>query len=241
MKMHPARRPSWRIQGVDRIPQDWCSQRSKVGPQLVGTTRQRLQPKPLMGSVRDGGCLHLAPSGATGSTRGMKAIAGRATLQAGQRNINPSPSPRRHPLNICHIQLGHAPGGEQPAHDPQHLWGTRNQQQTGCITIQSMHQRQPRILLVQPGDERVSLLRSKPWLSQQSCRFFHHEEPRVLMHNRQRVLAAHLEQSASTDFRAAPVEKRQQIEQGCDHREPAHRHSIGADAVQCKPHDGVGQ
>ena len=143
---------------VNGVPNDWMSDPSEMRPQLMGASGDRTQPHP---------CDHIAfdpvafdpvewtqnpPEGDGRTTGRVKAVAGRLALHSCQGTVNDSTSIEM-TMNIREVKLVHPTMGEQRAASPQRFQSTRQQQNTGGVTVKPMHQTKCRIISVQPGDQ----------------------------------------------------------------------------------------
>ena len=92
------------------------------------------------------------PVGHGRTTGRVKAIAGRLPLHSCQGTVDGS-TPIDMTLNIREVKLVHPTMGEQRAAAPQRFQSTRQQQNTGGVTVKPMHQTKCRIISVQAGDQ----------------------------------------------------------------------------------------
>ena len=138
---------------IDGVSNDWMSDPSEMRPQLMGASGEGTQPHPCDPSAIDPvEWTQNPPEGDGRTTGGVKAVAGRLALHSCQGTVDGS-TPIEMTLNIREVKLVHPTVGEQRAAAPQRFQSTRQQQNTGGVTVKPMHQTKCRIISVQPGDQ----------------------------------------------------------------------------------------
>ena len=125
---------------INGVPNDWMSDPSEMRPQLMGASGEGPQPNP---------CNPIAfapvkwtqnpPEGDGRTTGRMKTVAGRLALHSCQGTVDDS-TPIDMTMNIREVKLVHPTMGEQRAASPQRFQSTRQQQNTGGVTVKPMHQ-----------------------------------------------------------------------------------------------------
>jgi hypothetical protein len=79
-------------------------------------------------------------------------------------------------MHVCYIQLVHVSIGKQPAQQLQALWIPGQQQQTGGVAIQTMHEPKLRPNSLYSRDQGVALGVAKTGLAQQPGRLLHNQK-----------------------------------------------------------------
>ena len=174
--MQPQR--NHRVSAIDRIAQDRMPQLRQVGAQLVGAPGDRTQPE-LCGFLpqRTG-----APKGDGPTPLGMGAVARWISLQPRQTVLDP-PAALQMADHFRLIQLADATAGEQSAAAPQALQASRQQNQTGCIAIEAMHQMQVGFATLHPRDQGVLQMGAASRLTEQTRRLQSHQQPGIPKQN----------------------------------------------------------
>jgi len=138
---------------IDAIPKDWMSDPGEMRPQLMGSSGDGTQPHPCDAIAFDPVQWTQNPPESGGRTTSrVKAVAGRLALHSCQGTVDSS-TPIEMTMNIREVKLVHPTVGEQRAAAPQRFQSTRQQQNTGGVTVKPMHQTKCRIISVQPGDQ----------------------------------------------------------------------------------------
>ena len=143
---------------INGVPKDWMSDPSKMRPQLMGASGDGTQPHPCDPLKSDFIAFEPVewtqnpPEGDGRTTCRVKAVAGRLALNSCQGTVDGS-TPIEMTMNIREVKLVHPTMGEQKAAAPQRFQSTRQQQNTGGVTVKPMHQTKCRIISVQPGDQ----------------------------------------------------------------------------------------
>ena len=138
---------------INGIPNNWVSNPSEMRPQLMGASGDGTQPDPCDAIAFDPvQWTQNPPEGDGRATGRVIAVAGRLALHSCQGTVNDSTSIEM-TMNIREVKLVHPTVGEQRAAAPQRFQSTRQQQNTGGVTVKPMHQTKCRIISVQPGDQ----------------------------------------------------------------------------------------
>ena len=104
-----------------------------------------------------------------------------------------------------------------------------------------MHQGKTRLLPLQTSNQRIAQFRPQAGLTEEPCRLVHHQQPGILMQQGQCIGNPHSERTTAAQLGATPEQQGQQVEQGQQHRQPAHGNGISTHRMQCKADDSVGQ
>lgn len=126
-----------------------------------------------------GAAAHTPESGCLTSL-GMGAIAGRLALQPCQTVVD-APTASQNTADMGQIKLVDASIGKQSTGASQGLQARRQQQHTGRVSIQAMHQTPIRSLVVSlhPGDQGIGLIRAQARLRQQPRGLVDRQEPTI--------------------------------------------------------------
>ena len=159
---------------VNRISNDGTTKLGQMSPQLMGSSGEGPQPKTC---DRSQWVLHLPDRDSRPTVR-MTPITRWTAPQPCKRAVD-LPTPSHPSMHIGQIQLVHLAECKQCTAAAQRFQSSRKQQHSRGVAIQTVHQAEPMICLLQSRNQCIRLRHAHTRLGQQPGWFVHCQQPAV--------------------------------------------------------------
>ena len=146
----------------------------QMGPQLMGTPRERTQPEP-----RALGTSGADPPDCQRQTSFRVAAVARRLAREACEGASDATAAMELPLHIRLVQLVDPPFSKQGTEPPQGVSTAGQDQHPRGVAVQTVNQAQALILLLQAGDHGIALVGPQARLAQQAGRLLDRHQPPV--------------------------------------------------------------